>query len=539
MAELESIPLTKQQKRLQHLHEFEVAHQKRKINRMKRMAEEWIMMCESSENLFRATLKEMGVDPKIWEKLGLRIGIDYSDVAEYKKLYLESLPSFQEWMIERIDGLHDEKVREDDAQFIEWMERCRNDSAMQEFQQFYSDPTPSIEYSLEKVDESNKRMDVCLEWLGESAFVDTKFQKKYRKMNKSLNLEEQLRGHYRIEMERCARSMKDFEREDFALMRLQYQREAGLAASSSPDGTSSKGNIANDKLHQWVIKNSTKLIEKQQKKTGYYKERADDAMKRVNQVRQKLKDATVKKERPLKLGEYDEATKSLMSLSSGIISSLAIHIASRHEEDLRVLMNNTKGSSLGKTSSTHRLLAARSSPLASSNTANTIDQTIPTQEPQSLLTPPPLNAITTPKVWQKAVTQFSDKELLPPNLGGMPENIHLSWYGDKILSVHVAESLFNLFDATLHRSVASTISHTALSNDFMNHHIATLLPQFSESQELLSKLTRKNVGTIIETAVARCRLQKKEVEIDDLAQWLKTHAIYAEMMEEQKQGETL
>jgi hypothetical protein len=269
MAELESIPLTKQQKRLQHLHEFEVAHQKRKINRMKRMAEEWIMMCESSENLFRATLKEMGVDPKIWEKLGLRIGIDYSDVAEYKKLYLESLPSFQEWMIERIDGLHDEKVREDDAQFIEWMERCRNDSAMQEFQQFYSDPTPSIEYSLEKVEESNKRMDVCLEWLGESAFVDTKFQKKYRKMNKSLNLEEQLRGHYRIEMERCARSMKDFEREDFALMRLQYQREAGLAASSSPDGTSSKGNIANDKLHQWVIKNSTKLIEKQQKKTGY------------------------------------------------------------------------------------------------------------------------------------------------------------------------------------------------------------------------------------------------------------------------------
>ena len=481
------------------------------------------MMCETSENLFRATLKEMGVDRKIWEKLGLRTGMDYSDVAEYKKLYLESLPSFQEWMVGRIDGLNDDKVREEDAQFAEWMERCRNDSAMQEFQQFYSDPAPLIEYSLEKVDESNKRMDVCLERLAQSAFVDTKFQKKYRKMNKSLNLEEQLRGHYRIEMERFAHAMKDFEIEDFALLRLQYQREAGLAAPSS--------NITNDKLHQWVFRNSSKLIEKQQKKTGYYKERADDAMKRMNQVRQKLKDATVKKERPLKIGEYDEATKSLISLSSGIISSLAIHIANRHEEELSKISGYHS-----KKTSTCQLSAASPSPSVSSSTANPKDPTITTEEPQNVPLPPPLNTITIPKIWQTAVSQFSDSELLPPNLGGMPENVHLAWYGDKILSVHVAEALFNIFDTTIQRSVASTISHTALSNDFMNDHIATLLPQFSKSQELLSKLTCKNVGTIIETAVARCKLQNKEVEIDDLAQWLKTHATYAEMLEEQKQG---
>ncbi|KAL7520834.1 hypothetical protein ACHAWX_005537 [Stephanocyclus meneghinianus] len=147
---------------------------------------------------------------------------------------------------------------------------------------------------------------------------------------------------------------------------------------------------------------------------------------------------------------------------------------------------------------------------------------------------PMLVAKNIPCVWQRNVSRFFDSDILPQNLGGKSENVHLAWYGDKVLGVHVAESVRKLFGSSLHRGVASEIYSKAVSNSFMSEHVEILLPILSKAQDLQPKLTNETVGTIIETAVARMKMNGKIDAIDDLSEWLRTEALIAEIQEKQK-----
>ena len=136
-----------------------------------------------------------------------------------------------------------------------------------------------------------------------------------------------------------------------------------------------------------------------------------------------------------------------------------------------------------------------------------------------------------PTKWQSGVSEFLDAELLPYTLGGKPENIHLAWFGDKVLGFHVAESIFSLFGSSLHRGVATEILSRAVSNRFMKENVDILLPVLSKAQDLEPKMTDHNVGTIVETAVARLSLQRRSAEIKDLAQFLLPQAVIGEVRE--------
>lgn len=140
-------------------------------------------------------------------------------------------------------------------------------------------------------------------------------------------------------------------------------------------------------------------------------------------------------------------------------------------------------------------------------------------------------SISPPAVWQRGISNLFESEILPPSLGGNAENLDLAWHGDKILGIHVANSLTDILGHPLHRGVATELYSEAVSNRFMRKHFMYLAPTLAKAQDIESKLTDEDAGTIIEAMVARVssksieKGQKSAPEIIDLSQYLAKGAI--------------
>jgi hypothetical protein len=156
-------------------------------------------------------------------------------------------------------------------------------------------------------------------------------------------------------------------------------------------------------------------------------------------------------------------------------------------------------------------------------------------------TKPTWAIIEEPGVWQRGVSGLFDSYILPESLGGRPENIHLAWLGDKILAIHVANCLVDIFGRPIHRGVASEIHSTAVSNKFLRNHFGSLVPILANAQDIEPKLTDEIAGTVVETAIARIHSQSQESgprkahEIIDLSNYLVKSAIIDKIQSGMKQ----
>mmetsp|Transcript_22816 Transcript_22816/g.46924 ORF Transcript_22816/g.46924 Transcript_22816/m.46924 type:complete len:168 (+) Transcript_22816:344-847(+) len=124
-----------------------------------------------------------------------------------------------------------------------------------------------------------------------------------------------------------------------------------------------------------------------------------------------------------------------------------------------------------------------------------------------------------PKEWQMALQRLPPHLYLPLDLGGLSENKHKAWYGDRKINLEIANAIKNIFEESLDRGVASKISATAQSNAFFAKHLNIILPYNAE--ELKSRSVREK-GTALEAAVARVSCN---VAVKDLADWLVIQAL--------------
>lgn len=441
----------------------------RKQLRMKRMADEWIAICKISRELMRATLIQMGVDLEvILEEFRVRDEDDRAGSGifrRYKDIYLESLPSFGELLLQNaIDD--DNSTSASDFPWQLWLERFSG-----------------------------------------SGFVDPRISNKYKLTVSGIIAEEELRFQYRKVIENTSLAYRELEEEKIVLHNMERAKEDmcsvdSIGASSSSHET--RDEEEEDTLQSWVAMNSKNILHKQRNKTNHAKQMVDNNNRQLERTRKDWMKSLTKKKQPLSREEYQEWTELLLELSADMIPHLARHIIDRHEEEI------------------DELAALHSKSQSNQQSVFNALQNIQTQ----LDTSPPY-------VWIEAVRRIKHVNILPLSLGGSPENKHLAWYGDKILGMAVASSLFSLFDSTLHRGVATSISDRAISNDFLGRNAESLLPKaLLERTKMRGALSNKSLGTIIETAVARLRLEKREKPIGDLARWLKAKSVEAEVEHE-------
>ncbi len=124
-----------------------------------------------------------------------------------------------------------------------------------------------------------------------------------------------------------------------------------------------------------------------------------------------------------------------------------------------------------------------------------------------------------PKDWLMALRRLPPRLYLPTDLGGLPENKHKAWYGDRKINLEIANAIKNIFEESLDRGVASKISATAQSNAFFAKHLNIVLPY--NAYELKSRSVREK-GTALEAAVARVSCNNA---VKDLADWLVAQAM--------------
>jgi hypothetical protein len=107
------------------------------------------------------------------------------------------------------------------------------------------------------------------------------------------------------------------------------------------------------------------------------------------------------------------------------------------------------------------------------------------------------------------VSRLFDIDILPESLGDKPENIHLAWLGDKILGIHAANCIVDIFGRPIHRGVASEIHSKAVSNKFLRNHFGSLVPILVNAQDIEPKLTDEIAGAVVETATDRITILSK------------------------------
>ncbi|KAL3792854.1 hypothetical protein HJC23_004779 [Cyclotella cryptica] len=287
----------KEERRQNHAKKYQLAQRKRELARRKLLAEDWMRIFASSEDLFRATLRVLKVDKDDWDSGGrpsYHGGENDSALSEYRSFYLDSLPSFGE------------ALSEEDA-------------------------------------ESNIGMDALtsMEQFAQSAFADPIFSKKFRAMNASLRRKEELYVDLGNATEFYSRALRDLEEEEKVLNAMDGGRESGRANSSADQFTFSakdKGDYGElDRIEQEVNASLSQvsLMRPDQKKLAKQKNKVNNARRLVESMSKRLDRIQAdidSMEMPLTQDEFHDATNLLLTISSEIVPALAKFITNRHSD---------------------------------------------------------------------------------------------------------------------------------------------------------------------------------------------------------------
>jgi hypothetical protein len=299
----------KEERRKLHSEKYRMALEKRESIRRKLLSEEWMRIFATSEELFRATLRELKVDKEEWSDNNERAGGEKDSArSEYRSFYLDSLSSFGMALSEKDD-----------------------------------DMTISAAASQ------------ALEKFGESDFADLSFSKKYRAMEAGLKRREELIAELPSVNESYSRALKDLDDEEKALSNMGAKLEVtdvDTKSSTVKDETtltSSKNDFGDlehieEELTSSLLellegKDAKKKVKKQMNRVSNARGLAKSLSKRLEWIKTAIDGV----ELPLSQEEYRNATMLLMTISSDVVPDLAKFITSRHSdfEKYRVLEQHT------------------------------------------------------------------------------------------------------------------------------------------------------------------------------------------------------
>jgi hypothetical protein len=249
----------KEQRRQNHTEKYEMARRKRELARRKVLAEEWMRIFASSDDLFRATLRELKVDKGEWSNDGRSYhgAENESALSEYRSFYLDSLPSF---------GV---ALSEEDTE---------------------SNITTAAFKAMER--------------FAQSAFADPVFSKKFRAMNASLKKKEELYVELGNAKEAYSRALRDLAEEEKVLNAMESGHKSGNRANSSADQfrltSKNRGDYGElDRIEQEVNASLSQvsIMKSDQKKLAKQKNRVSAARglfkrttKRVERIQADIKD---------------------------------------------------------------------------------------------------------------------------------------------------------------------------------------------------------------------------------------------------------
>jgi hypothetical protein len=273
--------LTKDERRKIHQEKYEAAKRRKELARRKLLSEEWMRLFASSEELFRATLRELKVDIKSQSDSD----VCSSALADYRSFYLDSLNSFGAALAEQ------------DAE---------SDVSLTSFR--------------------------SVDAFGESLFGYPAFGSMFRAMGERLNAREELETLLKKNQERYDKAIKDLEEEKTFLSQVNGDKISDVDSSviSNIMDFDELERIESDMNASLLkaVQSSPKEILKQQNKVENAKLLVNSLMKRIDKVQKEIDDVKF----PMSHEEYKDATDRLVRVSSQIIPDLAKFITSRHSD---------------------------------------------------------------------------------------------------------------------------------------------------------------------------------------------------------------
>jgi hypothetical protein len=272
----------KEKRRQLHNEQFELAQQRRAFAKRTLLSQEWMSLFAYSEDLFRATLKELNVFKSEWENNTEMYSEKDAALADYKSFYLDSLNSFGKALSEK------------DAE---------SGISLTSFQ------------SIDK--------------FADSSFGDIQFSKQYRTMGWRIQRRAKLEAQLRNNMEDHICAIKELEGEEEILNQVKGDIPKPPRKSKRDDFDELE-QIESDVIATMskLILSDAKMRIKQENKVENAKRRIDNIKKRIGFIQKDIDEIIL----PLSQEEYHAATSQLLKVSYEIIPDLARFITNRHSD---------------------------------------------------------------------------------------------------------------------------------------------------------------------------------------------------------------
>ena len=273
-------PVDKEEKRRLHEQKYRLAQEKKESRRRGLSCTDWMSLFSSSQELFKATMKELNVDKGDWGSDGNgAASCEDSVLADYKSFYLDSLTSFGDAILEK-------------------------------------DAETGI--SLDSFDSLDK--------FAESSFADAKFSSNYRSMISALKRKEELQSLLAKKAERHSNAIDMLKEEEEFLK--QVKGDTLISKNNQDFDELSEIEVDVNTALLNIVKSDPKKISKQENKCMNAKQHVDALIKSMERIQEEI-DGIIY---PLTLQQYQEATTELLDISSDLIPDLAKYIIKRHSD---------------------------------------------------------------------------------------------------------------------------------------------------------------------------------------------------------------
>ena len=268
----------KEENRRLHEQKYRLAQEKKESRKRQLLCTEWMSLFSSSQELFKATLKELNVDKGDWGTDGAAFNED-SVLADYKSFYLDSLPSFGDAI--------SEKDTETDISLV----------------------------SFDSLDK-----------FSESSFADATFSKNYRLMISTFNRKEELQSLLKKKAERLSNAVDTLKEEKEFLEQVKGDKSTSKNKQDFDELSEIEEDVDTALLK--IVKADPKKISKQENKCMNVKQLVDALTKSIEHMQKEI-DGIIY---PLSLQQYQQATTELLNISSDLIPDLAKYIVNRHSD---------------------------------------------------------------------------------------------------------------------------------------------------------------------------------------------------------------
>ena len=279
-----TVQQSKENRRRLHKEMYMLAQQRRESTKRTRLTKEWMALFASSEDLFRATLKELNVDKREWVDSDEHTSYENdSYVADYKSFYLDSLNSFGR------------ALAENDIESVISLESFR-----------------------------------CVDTFAASSFNDPIFSKKFRSMSDRLRRNDELQATLSINIKHHSHAVENLQKEETNLHEMKGGQSTAARSESNHQDFEELGLIewGMNATESNLFQTSQKKIRKQENKVGNARSLVTSLTKRIDVVQSEINGLQF----PFSQEEYLYAKDELLLISSQLVPELAKYITNRHSD---------------------------------------------------------------------------------------------------------------------------------------------------------------------------------------------------------------